>query len=329
MAIDAQESGPLPTETFTLGRWRQIFGAEPGIVGDTDGSAFGLTLPPSSDTAEVGSATLESIAIVGGHPLIIPAGTTQSIDIPASTNPTIGRTDIIAAQRDSAAFNTDPGPVRLVRIGGTEGSAALPSYSSPLTLPLWAITRKQGQSLNEAVPRDLRVRRASVFAVPGGTPGGILPQSAPLGTRATRDGTAYRREMVGSSAQWVEESWPVSVTSGSSALGTAEGWTREPGSRMERQGPRRWLHGEAEKAGGPLVASPVGGLGDVVIANLPATTDRPPADISAVARVVDTAGATYQAGVHITTDGEIKINSALPNVEIRTVIFDAYWTRGA
>lgn len=328
---EVQQSGPLPPEKFTQGRWTQIFGAEAGIVGDTDGSAFGLTLPPSSDVAEVGSPTLESVALVGGFPLIIPAGTTQSIEIPASTNAGNGRTDLIVARFDAATYTTAPGPVRLIRIAGTEGATALPVYDSTLpspdTLPLWAVTRKLGESLSEADARDLRARTGPMFVVPGGTPGGLLPQSAPLGSRATRAGVTYRREMVGSSAQWVEEAWPVSVALGTAALGAIPNWTPGAGSRMERQGPRRWLHGEPRKSGAQLVANGIGGLGDSLIAMLPADSDRPPVSVNATARVVDDNGGTYMAGVHITTAGQIYVNSTLPNVAIRTVIFDAYWTR--
>lgn len=244
MATDAQLSGPLPGEKFTVSRWVQIFGAESGIVGDTNGSAFGITLPPASDVAEIGSPSIESIAIVGGFPLIIPAGLTQSLEIPPSTNASIGRTDLIVARLDTAAFTTAPGPVRLQRFAGTEGSSALPTYDatspSPDTLPLWAVTRKMGESLNQATVQDMRIRTApSTLSTAEGT----LPQSPPLGTRATRDGITWHREMVGSSAQWVQESWPTVVLTGNAATkSTVAGWQRSASCRMTRIGKMRSLH---------------------------------------------------------------------------------------
>lgn len=330
---EVQDSGPLPDETFTLGRWRQMFGAEPAIVGDTDGSAFGLTLPPAGDVAEVGSATLESIAIVGGHPLIVPVGTTQSIEIPPSSNSGAGRTDIIAARWDPVAFNTDPGPVRLVRIAGTEGSSALPSYSSPLNFPLWAVTRKLNDALNQAASRDLRVRTGRNYDVPAV---GLLPQSAPMGSRAVRGETVYRRAGVGSSVQWVVESEPSTVLTGTSATRDfGIGWQREADCRLVRDGKQRWLHLVMNRGGnnsGDITSDSRGGIGDPHLARL-WDVDRPPSGIAVTmsGRVRSEGGATYGATGHITSTGNVYLNWFAPGVTIvregpeDTVRLDAVW----
>lgn len=258
MATDAQISGPLPLEKFTTARWAQIF-PNAGIVGDIDGSAFGITLPPSSDVAEIGSPTIESICVVGGLPLIIPAGLTQSMTIPASTNASVGRTDIIAARFDTATFTTDPGPLRLHRHAGTEGSASLPGYDyampSPMSFPLWAVTRKQGQSLNQATVRDLRMRSGWHYAVASG---GILPQSAPLGSTATRDGITYRRDFVGAALDWVQE-WSPTNAEGATVYDTgwinlamATGWKASSGQipQVRRIGPMVFIRGRVETESG-------------------------------------------------------------------------------
>lgn len=334
MATDAQLSGPLPGAKFTQGRWRQIFGAESAIIGDTDGSAFGLTLPPSTDVAEVGSATLESVALVGGMPLIIPAGETQSIEIPASTNPTIGRTDIIAAQYNAGTFTTAPGPVRLVRIAGTEGSAALPSYSAPLTLPLWAVTRKQGQSLNAATSRDLRARAGWNYDLPND---GLLPKDAPLGSRAVRGGTVSRRDGVGSSVEWVEESAPIETLSGTSAVQAVDGsgWGRNAACRLVRDGKRRWLNlvmsrGGGSDGGNVTSNANSGGIGDLLMAKLH-DADKPSVEIAMNGRCKDTSAATYDATGHITATGNLYLSALSPGVTIGptgpsdTVTFTVSW----
>lgn len=313
MATNAQDSGPLPGQKFTLGRWRQIFGAQAAIVGDTDGSAFALTLPPSGNDAVLGSPTIESIVLVGGHPLIIAAGDTQEITIPASTNPTIGRTDIIAARRDAATFTTPPGPVRLVRIAGTEGSAALPSYSAPLTEALWAVTRKQGQALNQATPRDLRNRSAKSFLVPAGSP---LPQDAPLGARATRDGSIWRRDLDGSSVQWVlEYEPPVFITNPTLAtMAVADGWARMGTTSLERDG--RWRIGTftVRRSGSAIESNSRGGMNDITIVQLH-PTDRPTPGTPLKAYATDTSNGTCQAGVHVSGQW-ITLDSLPPNTEI-------------
>jgi hypothetical protein len=309
MATDAQQSGPLPGVKFTQGRWAQTFGPNAGIVGDTDGSAFGITLPPASDVAEIGSATIESVCIVGGFPLIIPAGETQSVTIPASTNPTIGRTDIIAARFDTASYTTDPGPLRLLRHGGTEGSANLPGYDnampSPMSWPLWAVTRKQGQSLNQATVRDLRAKSAWTYLIP---PNGILPQAAPLGARATRDGITYRRDFVGAAVDWVQE-WTLTNAAGATVYDTewinlsmTTGWKATTGQtpQIRRIGPMVYIRGRVETISGSNVS------GSLTPCYIPATTlantCRPSRDHDYVQQVT-AGGGSYR--IWVATDGTV------------------------
>lgn len=170
--------------------WRDMFGDEAGVIGDYDGSAYKLTLPTSSNVAQVGSTTQASLSVVGGFRHRIPAGETQSVTVPAIASS--ARTDIIAARLDLATFTGAPGPVRLVAIEGT--STNLPVYDDAPPgiedLPLWAITRQSGQSLSQGSVTDLRNRISRVISVPHF---GVLPQSAPLGYLADWKGVLYRR----------------------------------------------------------------------------------------------------------------------------------------
>jgi len=200
----AEHSFGRAGQKFTVADWRSIFGGEPGIVGDVDGSAYKLTLPTGTDDAVLGSATQDSTSIVGGALHQIAAGQTQTVNIPASSNAANGRTDIIAVRYDLATFTTDPGPCRLVRIAGVEGSTALPSLDEAPPgvedMPLWAVTRKQGQSLNQASARDLRRRMGPNLLIPSGE---SLPQNVPLGTRARRGTASYIRGLASNgSATW-------------------------------------------------------------------------------------------------------------------------------
>lgn len=204
MATDAELSGPLPPETFPQSLWQTHFRAETGILGDTDGSAFSVTLPPSGDTAEIGSATIDSIAKVGGYPLTVAAGTTQSLDIPPSVSGgTTGRTDLIVARCDIPNFTTAPGPVRLHRIEGTDGSSTVPSYGV-FDLPLWSVRRKQGEALNQAILTDLRSwsGRPPVVLVDGAP----MPADGvvPLGTRVRRGTQEFIRQLISGAPTWVD-----------------------------------------------------------------------------------------------------------------------------
>jgi hypothetical protein len=256
MATDAQVSGPLAlTEKFTYDLWQDHFG-QVGIREDTDGSAFGLTLPPSGNVAEVGSATIDSIAKIGGFPVTVPAGLTQSVTIdPSVGGGATGRTDLIVARFDSAAYATSPGPVRLAVIEGTEGSLTLPSYDPKTELRLWAVRRKEGESLNQAIPTDLRSWTADSILVADGAP---LPQSSPLGTRATRDGVTYRRSFAGPAVDWVQEWSPTNAEdatvydTGWINLAMTTGWKASSGQipQVRRIGPTVFIRGRVETVSG-------------------------------------------------------------------------------
>lgn len=204
----AEESGPLVGDNFTDAQWRAIFGGEPGIVGDVDGSAYNLTLGAGTDDAQLGSVTQDSVAVVGGFMHRIAEDSTQAVTIPSSTN-VVGRTDIIAVRLDAGTYTSAPGPCRLVRIAGVEGSSARPSMDEAPPgvedFPLWAVTRKgngtTAEGLNQAAKVDLRRRTGPNLTVPAGE---SLPVNVPIGTRARRGDAEFVREMVGSSAAWSE-----------------------------------------------------------------------------------------------------------------------------
>lgn len=242
---EVQESGPLLGEILTDELWRALFGAEPGIFGDTNGSAFNLTRPPASDTAEVGSASIDSTLGVGGFLLRIPAGTTQSLTIPASSNASIGRTDLIVARLNPTSYTATPGPVRLFRVAGVEGSASRPSFDdSPPGVedfPLYAITRKQGQALTEATVVDLRIRTGPHLYV---LPGVSLPQNVPLGSTADRDGITWSRELNSSgTSAWIQKVAARVVREGTAVRASnGEGFQTRDGSRLTRTGSTRFLN---------------------------------------------------------------------------------------
>lgn len=205
----AQESGPLVGANFTDTQWRAIFGGEPGIVGDVDGTAFNLTLGAGTDDALLGSTTQDSVAVVGGFMHRIAEDSTQAVTIPPSTD-VKGRTDIIAVRLDQGTYTTAPGPCRLVRIEGVEGSTARPSMDEAPPgvedFPLWAVTRKgngtTAEGLNQAAKVDLRRRTGPNLLVPAGE---ALPPDVPLGTRAQRDRSEFVRGLNSSgSAEWRE-----------------------------------------------------------------------------------------------------------------------------
>lgn len=203
---EVQVSGPLVGENFTDDVWRAIHGAEPAIVGDVNGSSYSLTLSSGSDVAQLGSATQDSTSVVAGFMHRIPSGSTQSVTIPVSTN-AVGRTDLIVARYDAATFTTDPGPVRLHRIAGVEGSTARPALDEAPPgvedLPLWAVTRKNSEGLNQAGSADLRRRTGPNLDAPSDE---VLPANVPLGTRAARGDAVYRRRLNSSGTpEWTPE----------------------------------------------------------------------------------------------------------------------------
>lgn len=332
---EVQTSGPLPGQKFAVGLWSTHFGFEPGIRGDTDGSAFSLTLPSGSDVAEVGSATVKSVAKINGFPLEIAAGSTQSITIPASSGGGAnGRTDLIVVRFDSAAYATSPGPVRLARIAGTEGSLDLPAYNPATELRLWAVRRRQGEGLNQAIPTDLRTWTGPHLLL---APNATLPTSAPLGMRVTRGGTTYRRDKVGSSVQWVEEISALVELSGTAAVQAVDGsgWGRNSACRLVRDGKRRWMNLVMSRGGGTdggniTSNANSGGIGDLLMAKLD-DADKPGVELAMDGRCKDTSGATYDATGHITTAGNLYLSALSPGVTIGpsgpsdTVTFTVSW----
>lgn len=191
----AQHSFGRANQLFTVADWRSLFGGEPGIIGDVDGSAYKLTLPTGTDNAQLGSTTQDSTSIVAGALHQIVQGQVQEVEVPGSSNAATGRTDILGVRYDAATFTSDPGPCRVYRIPGVEGSAALPAMDEAPPgvedMPLYAITRKQGQSLNQATVRDLRRRSGPNLLVPAGE---ALPTNVPLGSAAVRAGIRFRRD---------------------------------------------------------------------------------------------------------------------------------------
>lgn len=185
----AQTSYPLAGAQFTDAAWRDLFGDEPGVVGDMDGSAYAVALSSGSDVAQIGSATQASLARVAGFAHRISAASTEPITIPVASGS--ARTDIIALRYDPANTGA-PGPVRLVRIAGT--SASLPAFDqSPPgveDLPLWGVTRQPSQALSAATVQRLFPRLAPALELPVGAP---LPTSSPLGTRLRQGPVDYMR----------------------------------------------------------------------------------------------------------------------------------------
>lgn len=313
MAVDQQVSGPLPLQKFTRDLWISHFGRRQGIEGDTNGSAFGITLPAGSDVAEIGSPTLKSIAKVNGFPIEIAEGTTQSVSIPPSlTGGSNGRTDLIVA-RYSTGFTPAPGPVRLFRIPGTEGSLAVPTYGARTDLRLWSVRRRQGEGLNQAIVADLRSWVADPILV---APGAPLPASAPLGTRATRDGSIWRRDIDGSSVQWVLEYAPPEIITNPllASMDVSDGWSRMANTSLERDGRWRIATFTVRRTGGDIVSNSRGGLGDMTILQLH-PTDRPIPGTPIPAYLASSSNGTTFAGVHVSGQW-ITLDSLLPNTEI-------------
>lgn len=201
----AQTSGPRSSGTATERQltdilWRDRFGDEAGVLGDLNGTAYALTRPTTGDDVQVGSATQASLATVAGFSHKIPAGTPETITIPAAVGS--NRTDLITLRYDPT-FTGPPGPVRLTRVPGS--SATLPVHDDAAPgvedLPLWAITRKPGESLAQATVQRLFPRVSTVIDL---AIGAALPLSSPLGTIAYQGAVAYRRELSSSGTPaWV------------------------------------------------------------------------------------------------------------------------------
>jgi hypothetical protein len=341
MATDAQKSEPLVGENFTDRGWRAAFAGQTGIVGDSDGSAFGLTLPAEGATAELGSATLPSRLVVDGYGLEVAQGATQSLDIPASSGGgTNGRTDLIVARLDLSTFTGSPGPVRLDRVPGTEGSTALPAPTydpdGVRDLPLYAIRRREGESLNQAIVTDLRPRIGHHYLVPSG---GSMP-AASLGDRATRGDVAYRYDLVGSSPDWVVEARPkTTLTGNDSTAGSGSNWQRQESCRLTRRlDGGRWLHLVSRRASGNITSnSSTGNVADVWVATLHAD-DKPPAGcvVQLHGRVKTTTGghdSLAATGYIDPSDGRIYLNWMAPGITIGpdgesdTLTLEGWWDR--
>lgn len=229
----AQSSGPISQGTtaerqFTDAMWRDLFGDEPGVVGDYDGTAYAVSLPTGSDDVAVGSASQASLARVAGFSHRISAGSTEPVTIPAASG--AARTDIIALRYDPT-FTGAPGPVRLTRIAGT--SSNLPTYdASPPgveDLPLWGITRQPGQALSQATVVRLFPRLAPALDLPAGAP---LPTSSPLGATVRQGAAQYRRQLdTSSNPVWVST---VPTAEGAEMLRTAS--TDLPEDSLQGQG---------------------------------------------------------------------------------------------
>lgn len=337
---EVQESGPILDLNFTneMHIASRVDGV--GIAGDYTGNGFALSLPSGSDVATIGPG----YAQVGAHGYRVPSSQVQDIEIPASTNSAAGRTDLIVLRYQASWDEEAPGPVRVHRIPGVEGSGSRPSPDSTfgvgdtvLDLPLYAITRVEGDTLDQASVTDLRIWKGQTLRVPAGSP----LYAAPLASRLVRDGSIYRRDLAGGSAAWVLESSPPVTLTGTSATAnpsdptngnTSRGWLRRGGSRMIRDGQWRWLHMESYKGSGGRLTSvqSSGAHADQHLAGLHAQ-DRPPVIVSASARVVDINGSTSWAGAHVTSGGGIYLNSWAPGITIGpagpdpTVIIDAVW----
>ncbi|MCR1984500.1 hypothetical protein NSA53_19890 [Cellulosimicrobium cellulans] len=218
-----QQSGPITGINFTDGLWRDLFGDEPAIVGDVNGTAYQITTPTSTDQVLIGSPSQDSIARVGGFAHKIPAGQTEPLTVPPSTDSSVGRTDLIVCRYDPTWGAQEPGPVRLHRIPGVEGSNARPAYDGGPPgiedLAHYAITRKKGQALNQAAVVDLRSRTGPSLLL---TKDADLPANVPLGTRVRRGRAEHMRMLDASGTPYWDAALPaVGPAYASYSVGTA------------------------------------------------------------------------------------------------------------
>lgn len=226
-----QTSGPISQGTaserqLTDVLWRDIFGDESGVIGDTNGTAYYPVLPPDSDVASIGSQQIDSMARVAGFGHKIPATQPETIQIPAAVGST--RTDIIALRYDPS-YTGLPGPVRLIRIAGT--SASVPAYDDNRPgvedLPLYSVTRQVGQNLSQATVIRMYPRITPTLTIDSNAP---LPPTSPIGTLLRRGSERYVRSVDGQgNGVWVSENPFVSsatnpanlsLTSATNAAGT-------------------------------------------------------------------------------------------------------------
>jgi hypothetical protein len=307
MATDAAISEPgTDGAPFTDRGWRAAFAGRTGIVDDVNGSSFNLTLPAEGATAELGSSTQPSRLVVDGYGLEVAQGATQSLTIPASSGGgTNGRTDLIVARLNLSVFTTAPGPVRLHRIAGTEGSTSRPAATYDQDgirdLPLYAVRRIQGQSLNQAIVTDLRPRLGHNYDVPLDAP---LPTNAPLASRCSRGGVVWRRDTVDSTVDWVAEWRERAVLTGTAVASDGDDYDVRPASRLTRKGPEsteRWMNLVVGLAGDPVNPNPEVD-GERRVGRL-AADDRPFASVSLAGVAVNTAGVARAAAGRVDPDG--------------------------
>lgn len=300
----AQSSGPISQGTdaerqFTDVMWRDLFGDEPGVVGDISGAAYQLTLPTNSDVAQIGSATQDSVARLAGFAHRIPAGQPESITIPAASG--TAQTSIVALRYDPA-YTGAPGPVRLIRIAGT--SASLPAYdSSPPgveDLPLWAVTRQPNQALSQATVLRIFPRLAPVLDVPVGA---ALPLSSPLGTRLHQGANQYVRQLGGAGAP----TW-VNVTPATAPANP----DTTPAALTLTTAFQHWGFGYRNLCYW-RTGSSVHVVGSVrLLTAMPASTTRVIATLPAGFRPagqVDSSGITTYARTEVLTNGQIRFNN--------------------
>lgn len=336
---EVQDSGPSYLKPYSPDQFIAAHVNHVGIASDYTGNAFALTLPSGSDVATVGPGWAQ----VGAHGYTVPSGQAQDITIPPSTNAALGRTDLITLRYQASWDGVDPGPVRIHRVAGVEGSGDTPIPDLGLSvgenqieLPLYAITRIEGDTLDDAAVQDLRIWKGPNLLVAATSP----LYSAPLGSRVVRDGTIYRRGLVSGVASWVVESSPVQTLTGLSAtaapsdpnIGNTEpGWQRQSSCRLVRDGTRRWLHLVSRKGGSNIRSHPTSGhILDQHLATLH-TQDRPPVEVSPAVTVRSTSGNTFYGGGVIYPSGNAYVTSWAPDVVLGpggpddAVVLDAVW----
>ncbi|GII98396.1 hypothetical protein CLV28_0718 [Sediminihabitans luteus] len=314
----AQESGPLAGQPFPDSVWRSIFGGEPAIVGDSTGGAYTLTLPTSTNDVLLGSPTVDSTAVVAGFLHRIAAGQTQAVTIPASTNASIGRTDLIVVRYDPA-YTSAPGPCRLARVPGVEGADTRPAHATGATgirdLPLFAITRKKDKALNQSTFVDLRS-----WSGPS-TTASELPATAALGTlvclTGDEDNGTRLRTLVSGAPQW--KTVKSGISAEQNAFVAEQSWSGPmSASSMIREGRRRAMYVEQYAADALLVASNSGGnVSDIKTLRLRWMGDWPVRDVQVrvAYRYSEGSGIAFGDGV-LGTDGFFRITNLAPNLDL-------------
>lgn len=313
---EVQESFPIVGQPFTDAQWRTIIGQEAGIVGDTDGTAYTISLPASSDVAEVGSASEDSAAVVGGFGHRIPAGLTQSIEIPPSTNATNGRGDVIALSYDPTNVGA---PVNLVRIPGVEGSTTLPPLDEgppgAEVLALWEVRRRAGQGLNQATVRDMRTWASPHLYV---APDRGLSPDVPLGTVARRGSGPSRfvRVLQGTTPAWIQEgATPDLTVNGWQSLGTSiSGWAPSDSCKGVAWGLMRDLTLQIRRPGSSVAVDGASSFGFVHVFSLAAGW-RPPTERTVPFHYLDN-GNTRGGIARIGTAGDVRLLSGEPGSRI-------------